>query len=117
MDALKPLLRSPRGQHRPAAAAPEEPLRSELFSLDLLKQHARTVARRQKFDLRSRPDLLLSGQDANEKLLDGSNTETVTREKQRGITAAAEWLWDNFHLLEDQVGTPRRLQPRGVSGR
>jgi cyclic beta-1,2-glucan synthetase len=36
-------------------------------------------------------------------------------EKNRRITPAAEWLLDNFHLIEDQIRTAQRHLPRGFN--
>ncbi len=93
----------------------EAPLRSELLSVDLLQQHARALAARHKIGLRKGPNRLLPRLAANERLLRTYNEETLRVENARRVTPAAEWLLDNFYLIEDQIRTARRHFPRGYS--
>jgi len=97
--------------------AVEEPLREELLSIDLLKQHAYSLAQeRRVMNGRGRgPDLLLPRLASNEILLRDYNVRTLEVEKNRRITPAAEWLLDNFHLIEDQIRTAQRHLPRGFN--
>src|SRR5882757_9559031 len=102
MDTLMSRLRNrlaPRKISR--SAAEEQPLRSELFSIQLLKRHARTLAQQHKVGVRKGPNRLLPRLKANDKLLRDYNEETLRSEKTRRITPAADWLLDNFHLIEE----------------
>jgi cyclic beta-1,2-glucan synthetase len=89
-----------------------EPLRSELLSIDLLKQFARNLAQSRRVEAGRGPNLLLPRLAANEKVLRDYNERTVHVEKTRRVTPAAEWLLDNFHLIEEQIHTAQRHLPR-----
>src|SRR6202789_926310 len=99
----------------PEIRADEQPLRGELLSLDLLKQSARNLAQNRRVKNGSGPNLLLPRLASNEKILRDYNERTLEVEKTRHITAAAEWLLDNFHLIEEQIRTAMRHLPRGFN--
>ncbi len=89
----------------PDAEAEEEPIRAELFSHERLEQHARTLALAQAVTSapQKRKSLALRV-DANKKVLQGSLHAIAQAERdQRAITPAAEWLLDNFHVVEEQI--------------
>jgi len=96
-------------------AAHEPPFRNELFSIDLLQRHARVLGQRHQAGSHSGPNRLLPRLTANEKLLRDYNEQTLRVEKTRRITPAAEWLLDNFYLIEEQIRMARRHLPRGFS--
>ncbi|HEY5297339.1 MAG TPA: glucoamylase family protein [Verrucomicrobiae bacterium] len=96
----------------PAAAVNERPLRGELLSSDLLKQHAKNLARDHKVSDRTGANFLLSRLADNENILRDYNAQTLRAEKTRQLTPAAEWLLDNFHLIEEQIRAARRHLPR-----
>ncbi|HEY3932464.1 MAG TPA: glucoamylase family protein, partial [Verrucomicrobiae bacterium] len=93
----------------------EQPLRGELLSIDLLKQFARNLAQNRRVENVSGPNLLLPRLASNEKILRHYNERTLEVEKNRRITPAAEWLLDNFHLIEEQIRTAQRHLPRGFN--
>src|SRR6202789_1586016 len=99
----------------PEIRADEQPLRGELLSLDLLKQSARNLAQNRRVKNGSGPNLLLPRLASNEKILRDYNERTLEVEKSRHITPAAEWLLDNFHLIEEQIRTAQRHLPRGFN--
>src|SRR6185295_3116163 len=99
----------------PFSSTIEPPLRAELLSIDLLQRHARTLALRHQAVRRKGSDGLIPRLAANEKLLRDYNQETLRVEKTRYITPAAEWLLDNFYLIEEQIRMARRHLPRGFS--
>ncbi|MGH7544383.1 MAG: glycosyl transferase, partial [Gemmatimonadota bacterium] len=90
-----------------------EPIRSEIFGVERLEQHARSLAeahvtRRE----RRRGAPLLSRLEDNARVLRGcyrSLTEAVRRDE--AIPPAAEWLIDNFFLVDDQVRLIRDSLP------
>ncbi len=62
------------------------------------------------------PDKLIPRLDENEQvLLDSYDLITVAVAKNRRIAPAAEWLLDNFYLIEEQVRISRRHLPRSYS--
>ncbi|MGH8021556.1 MAG: cyclic beta 1-2 glucan synthetase, partial [Opitutaceae bacterium] len=94
----------------------ELPWQRELLSIELLKPRARALAQRQKAVTDGRaPNLLLPRLAANEKILAEFNEHTLRADKLRNITPAAEWMLDNFHLIEEQIRTARRHLPRAFS--
>ncbi|MGA2052243.1 MAG: hypothetical protein ABSH19_02910, partial [Opitutales bacterium] len=53
--------------------------------------------------------------DENEQGLRAFNRATVGVGSARSVTPAAEWLLDNFYLIEEQIQMARRHLPRGYS--
>jgi cyclic beta-1,2-glucan synthetase len=104
-----------RQKQAPDFSADEEPLRGELLSIDLLKQYARSLAQDRRVENGRGPNLLLPRLASNEKILRDYNEHTLEVEKDRRITPAAEWLLDNFHLIEEQIRTAQRHLPRGFN--
>jgi cyclic beta-1,2-glucan synthetase len=109
---------APSGWRRPAEALVEPPIRSQLFSVSQLEQHARALASGHEVSpsAHNGPDRLLPRLAANEVALREAYA-LVTQAVKKGaqITPAAEWFVDNYHLLEEQIRTARRHLPRGYS--
>ena len=94
----------------------EPPLRSELFSSDQMEQHGKTLAGLHRLSPGHAPDRLLARLAENEAILTGTRSLLVEAVKTaRRITPAAEWLLDNFYLIEEQIRTARRHLPKGYS--
>ena len=94
----------------------EPPLRSELFSSDQMKQHGKTLAGMHTLRPGHARDRLLARLAENEAILTGTHSLLVEAVKtDRRITPAAEWLLDNFYLIEEQIRTARRHLPKGYS--
>jgi len=104
-----------RQKESPDTSTDEQPLRGELLSIDLLKQSARNLAQNRRVENGSGPNLLLPRLASNEKILRDYNERTLEVEKNRRITPAAEWLLDNFHLIEEQIRTAQRHLPRSFN--
>jgi len=100
-------------QTRPRAGEP--PLRAELFSMEQLSAHAWALATGHRIETRRLASNLLSRLDHNEQTLRAFNRSTLAVESDRRITPAAEWLLDNFYLIEEQIQMARRHLPRGYS--
>ncbi len=101
----------PRSQTRRG----EPPLRAELFSLDQLAAHARSLAEKHHLNVRRTSSRLLSCLDENERIVREFNRTTLAVHPARRITPAAEWLLDNFYLIEDQIQLARRHLPQSYS--
>lgn len=101
---------------QPRLRANEQPLRGELFSHDQLLAHARLIAgqHRRIFTKRG-SNRLLARLDHNEELLKAFNRETQAVGQGRRVTHAAEWLLDNFYLIEEQIQIARRHLPPGYN--
>ncbi len=97
------------------ARAGEAPLRAELFGIEQLERLARALAGHHQTGIRRDSTRLLARLDRNEKILRAFNHATVAVERTRQITPAAEWLLDNFYLIEEHVQLARRHLPRRYS--
>ena len=110
-----------RGRLRSSGLSPkpsveELPLRSELFSADQMERHGKTLAAAHRVTPGQAQDQLLSRLASNESVLIGArNRLAAAISTKRRITPAGEWLLDNFHLIEEQIGTAKRHLPRGYS--
>jgi len=100
---------------RPRPDASEPPLRAELFNLEQLQRHARALAAGHQIATQRGSNRLLSQLDRNEEVLRAFNRTTLTVDQNRRVTPAAEWLLDNFYLIEEQIQMARRHLPRGYS--
>ena len=83
----------------------EEPIRAELFSVERLEQHAETLAAAQIITTvvsRGRP-LLPRVLENGRVLLDSYRAIARAIQEEHAITPAAEWLVDNFHIVDEQL--------------
>ena len=76
----------------------EEPIRSELFSVERLEQHAESLAAAQPVTPKPRRGRLLTGRlrDNARQLLNAYRAIAEAIREERAIIPAAEWLVDNF---------------------
>jgi cyclic beta-1,2-glucan synthetase len=93
----------------------EPPLRAELFSVEQLARHAKGLAATHQVVTRHGANRLLAQLGQNEATLRDFNRATFAGNRDRHITPAAEWLLDNFYLIEEQIQMARRHLPRGYS--
>src|SRR5580658_7939205 len=100
-------------QTRPRTSEP--PLRAELFSVEQLAHHARVLAADHRVVTQRRSSRLLARLEENEQGLRAFNRATLAVSPSRRITPAAEWLLDNFYLIEEQIQMARRHLPRNYS--
>ncbi|MEO7797093.1 MAG: hypothetical protein ABIY47_05140, partial [Opitutaceae bacterium] len=91
------------------------PLRAELFSQEQLARHAKALAESHRVVARRGSNQLLVRLDHNESILRSFNRATLAVAGPRRVTPAAEWLLDNFYLVEEQIQTARRHLPKGYS--
>ena len=84
---------------------PEEPIRSELFSLERLEQHAESLAAAQGIEKETRRGRLLIPRviDNGRVLLESYRAIARAIQEEHAITPAAEWLVDNFHIVDEQL--------------
>src|SRR5271157_955079 len=83
----------------------DEPIRSELFSVERIEQHAESLAAAQTVTKEPQqgrqliPRVIENGR----VLLDSYRAIARAIQEERAITPAAEWLVDNFHIVEEQL--------------
>ncbi|MFW9078439.1 GH36-type glycosyl hydrolase domain-containing protein [Pseudomonas sp. P2757] len=94
----------------------ERILRSELFNADQMASHGVALAGQHQLSALSARDSLLDRLDDNETLLIRScSALTQAPPSSRRITPAAEWLLDNYFLIDDHIRTARTHLPKGYS--
>ena len=101
---------------RPAAVREDEDaIRSELFSVERLEQHAQSLATSQPVHaaLTAGKSLVVRLRDNERVLLAAYRSIAAAVDAGRPVTPAAEWLLDNFHLVEQQVREVRTDLPAG----
>ena len=89
------------------------PIRAEIFGPERLEQHARSLAVAQVVTVRSNKGDPLTRRLAEngDVLLDAYRGLASSVENARPITPAAEWLIDNYHLVERQIHAIRSDLP------
>jgi len=95
--------------------AREVALRAELFGIEQLARHAQFIAARHTVVTGRASAWLLRRLDQNEKVLRAFNRATLAVDQSRHVTPAAEWLLDNFYLIEEQIQLARRHLPEHYS--
>ena len=93
----------------------EELIREELFSAERLEQHAESLAIAQQVTHSPKSVYPLSRRlgDNARVLLRAYQTIAGVIDQGHPITPAAEWLVDNFHVVEDQIREIREDLPAG----
>ncbi len=92
------------------------PLQFQLLTLDQLARHARDLTAHHQIDRRARNNLLLARLNDNALSIDDSyRVLLASASRQRRLTAAGEWLLDNFYLLEEQAALVARHLPRSFN--
>ena len=92
----------------------EEPLRKELLSVERLEQLAETIAaQRISTDPRKGRSLSPRVRDNGRVLLQCYRAIAEVIQDERAITPAAEWLVDNFHIVDEVLREVRHDWPRG----
>ena len=101
-------LRGPPGRvQRRVGPQPEleEPILEELFSVERLEQHAQTLAVAQRVTESPRQGHAVQPRIAENGrvLLESYRVLARAIKDERSITPAAEWLVDNFHIVDEQL--------------
>ncbi|WP_430389800.1 GH36-type glycosyl hydrolase domain-containing protein [Dyella sp. 20L07] len=95
---------------------PQPTLRSELFSADQMDLYGVVLANMHRSSKKSRDNSLLARLADNELVLAHSCARlTQALRSDRRITPAAEWLLDNYYLIEEQIRTAQRHLPKSYS--
>jgi cyclic beta-1,2-glucan synthetase len=93
----------------------QKPVREELFSAERLEQHARSLAVAQTVTPKPTKGHRLSGRlaDNGAVLLHAYRVIAKSIDEGRAITPAAEWLVDNYYLVEREIQEIRVALPPG----
>ena len=94
----------------------EEPLRAELFSSYQMERFGKALAYTHKLSTKPAQDHLLKRLADNEIILHKVRkliTDSIKRKNQ--ITPAAEWLIDNFYLIEEHIRNAKKHFPKDYS--
>ena len=107
VESLASLLRKP-----PRDTA-EKPFQGEFYSVERLEQYAHTLAAQHKTVTKKGRALLLPRLDDNGRKLEGAYKALVDALRNgRAISPAAEWLVDNYHIVEEQLREIRQDLPK-----
>ncbi|MDD5596257.1 MAG: cyclic beta 1-2 glucan synthetase, partial [Candidatus Omnitrophica bacterium] len=91
----------------------EKILRSELFNIKQLKQHAKCLAKKHLAYCKKGKDRLLRRLEENEEVLNRiQNILKETDKSKRRITPAGEWLLDNYFLIQEQIRLAQKYLPK-----
>jgi cyclic beta-1,2-glucan glucanotransferase len=98
---------------RVSVAETDEPIRSELFSTERLEEFAETLGRQHRLarPLRGGRPLLPRLRENGRVLLAAYRAVAEAIREERTISPAAEWLVDNFHIVEEQLREIREDLP------
>ena len=92
--------------------AEEAPLRAELYTAEQMVQHGTSLAATHQIASKRGPERLRARLADNGKTL-----RTICARLARSVSASgrvtpgAEWLLDNFYLIEEEIGTATRHLP------
>src|SRR5829696_2571021 len=106
VESLVSLVRKPSGY------ADEKPFQAEFFSVERLEQYAQTLASEHKTVTRKGHAQLLPRLADNGRKLEAAYKALVEALRQgHSISPAAEWLVDNYHIIEEQLREIRQDLP------
>ena len=93
----------------------QEPIRAELFGIERLEQHAESLAAAHRVIDKGRGgrNLLPRVRENAQILLAAYRNIAGTVLAKQEITPAAEWILDNFHVVDEQLRGIRDHLPRG----
>ncbi|HEU0253231.1 MAG TPA: protein ndvB, partial [Pyrinomonadaceae bacterium] len=98
---------------KPTGDADEKPFQAEFFSVERLEQFAQTLAATHKtVTRRGRAQLLPRLEDNGRRLEVAYRTLVEALRQGRAISPAAEWLVDNYHIVEEQLREIRQDLPK-----
>ncbi|HKE58553.1 MAG TPA: glucoamylase family protein, partial [Pyrinomonadaceae bacterium] len=89
-------------------------IRGEIYSIERLEQFAQSLAAEHKTVMKKgRAQLLPRLEDNGRKLVAAYRILVEAIRNGRAISPAAEWLIDNFHIVEEQLREIRQDLPKG----
>ena len=94
----------------------QPPLRAELYNLAQIEHYGMELAKSHKTVMGKGTNFLLNRLAENDKILHEVRDLLVEAiQGQQMVTPAAEWLLDNFYLVEDHISTGKQHLPKGYS--
>ena len=94
----------------------QTPLRAELFSVEQMEQHGKSLAATHVLSTSRPRTRLLERLDENERvLIETFDMLTAAVRSRLRIAPSGEWLLDNFYLIEEQIRTARQHLPKEYS--
>src|ERR687892_321568 len=107
LDSIRSFFSKPKG------ADNEKPFQAEFFSVERLEQYAQTLAAEHKTVTKKGRAQLLPRLEDNGRKLEAVYKSLVEALRQgRAISPAAEWLVDNYHIVEEQLREIRQDLPK-----
>ena len=107
VDSILSLFTKPKGDDN------EKPFQAEFFSVERLEQYALTLAAEHKTVTRKGRAQLLPRLEENGRLFEAAYKSLVEAIRNgRPISPAAEWLVDNYHIVEEQLREIRQDLPK-----
>ena len=108
-------LRAPKAPSAVFTTNADAPILAELFGIERLEQHAESLAAAQPVTMNPKTGRRLATRlrDNGRVLLAAYRSIAAAIREERAITPAAEWLVDNFHVVEEQIREIRDDLPRG----
>jgi cyclic beta-1,2-glucan synthetase len=108
----------PRGPGRALLQAPpriDEPISAEIFSVERLEHHAESLARTQEVSPTQTAGISLRGRLRANALGLGAAFRALIAGIRKGhaVTPAAEWLVDNYYIVDEHIRAVRRDLPPG----
>jgi len=102
---MRSILRRIGGPHRRSASESAEVIRAEIFGAERLEQHAESLAAAQGVTARPVAVRQLTARlhDNRRALLEAHRSIARAIAQGNAITPAAEWLVDNYHVVEAQI--------------
>src|ERR1043166_5371787 len=98
---------------KPADYQEEKPFQAEFFSVERLEQYAQTLAEQHKTVTRKGRAQILPRLDDNGRVLEAAYKALVEAIREgHAISPAAEWLVDNYHIVEEQLREIRQDLPK-----
>src|SRR4026208_126870 len=98
---------------KPTRDTDEKPFHAEFYSVERLEQYAQTLAAEHKTVTRKGQAQLLPRLEDNGRKLEAAYKALVNALREgRAISPAAEWLVDNYHIVEEQLREIREDLPK-----
>jgi cyclic beta-1,2-glucan synthetase len=98
---------------KPTRDTDEKPFQGEFYSVERLEQYAQTLATEHKtVTQKGRAELLPRLDDNGRKLEAAYKALVEALRNGRAISPAAEWLVDNYHIVEEQLREIRHDLPK-----